>query len=314
MTLLPVLPNELMLLLYKHQTTISDLLALSSTNHNMRSLFIDNVSSILSAICKNADRLSAAEVLVSIISKTAKLQPQACAYDPPQCDPPGEHHLRKNIANQHYTADGLAPFPIELRDLRAISRTHNVAMLVANKAIEFWTARAAKCRVDHEMSTVDSEKFAQAYILLWVCAESHWLSEFDTRARKLGFELLHREIMLLREIFEFSSFDLDRPTKLSTGSADPDQDEEDIKIEEVWFQLNNRGDREDDSLSYETNSVEWWFWNHSFKQGWGGVYVPYQITTEWEGDKPRGCHCPKATWVKWDLVQFDWWHTWDRLA
>ncbi|KEQ71901.1 hypothetical protein M436DRAFT_28101, partial [Aureobasidium namibiae CBS 147.97] len=71
MTLLPVLPNELMLLLYKHQTTISDRLALSSISRNMRSLLIDNAYTILTAVCKNADPLSAAKILVSIISRTA---------------------------------------------------------------------------------------------------------------------------------------------------------------------------------------------------------------------------------------------------
>lgn len=280
----------------------------------MRSLFLDNASSILSAVCKNADLLSAAEVLVNVISRTAKVHPQACACDPAQCDPPEGHHFHKNVANQHYTADGLAPFPIELRDLRAISRTLNVAMLVANKATEFWTARAATCPVDHEPPTVDSEKFAHAYILLWVCAESHWLPEFENRARKLGSELLDREIMLLREIFEFSSFDLDRPTKLSIGSADPDHDEEDIETERPWFQLGVRGGREDTTMGYETNCFEWWFWQHSFSHTWRGVYVPYQIITEWEGEKPHECYCPKATWAKWDLVHFDWWHTWNRLA
>lgn len=315
MTLLPVLPNELMLLLYEHQTTISDLLALSSTHRNMRSLFIDNASNILSAVCKNADLLSAAEILVNIISRTAECQPQTCECDPHQYDPPEEqHYFHKNVANQHYTADGLAPFPIELRDSRAISRTLTVAMLVADKAIEFWTARAATCRVDHKPTPVDSEKFAQAYILLWVCAESHWMPEFDARVTKLGSELLHREIMLLRQLYDFQSFDLDRPTKLSIGSADPDHDEEDIKIEKPWFELNGRGDREDNSMGYETNCFEWWFWQHSSGYPWRGVSVPYQITTEWEGEKPRECHCPKATWVKWELAHFDWWHTWNRIA
>jgi len=303
-----------MLLLYKHQTTISDLLALSSTSRNMRSLFLDNASSILSAVCKNADLLSAAEVLVNVISRTAKVHPQACACDPAQCDPPEGHHFHKNVANQHYAADGLAPFPVELRDLRTISRTLNVAMLVANKANDFWTARSATCRVDHKPPTVDRERFAQAYVLLWVCAESHWLPEFDARVRKLGFELLHREIMLLKEIYNFSSFDLDRPTKLSVGSADPDHNAEDIRMEECWFMLGGGGVRIDDTMGYETNCFEWWFWQHSFGHAWRGVRVPYQITTEWEGEKLRGCDCPKVTWVKWDLVKFDWWHTWNRLA
>ncbi|KAI4829674.1 hypothetical protein E4T44_09676 [Aureobasidium sp. EXF-8845] len=78
MTLQPVLPNELMLLILKHQTTISDLLALSSTNRSMRSLFLDDASGILAAVCKNTHLLSAAKVLVDIIFEVANDQPQTC--------------------------------------------------------------------------------------------------------------------------------------------------------------------------------------------------------------------------------------------
>jgi hypothetical protein len=113
MMLQPVLPNELMLLILKHQTTISNLLALSSTNRSMRSLFLDDASGILTAVCKNADLLSAAKILVDIISEVANDQPQTCV-----CKPPDEPHFHKNVANQHYIADNLAPYPTELRDLR----------------------------------------------------------------------------------------------------------------------------------------------------------------------------------------------------
>lgn len=62
-----------MLLLYKHQTTTSDVLALSSTSRNMRTLFLDNARSIiLSAVCKNSDLLAAAGTLVETISEVAK--------------------------------------------------------------------------------------------------------------------------------------------------------------------------------------------------------------------------------------------------
>jgi hypothetical protein len=309
MTLQPVLPSELMLLLFQHQTTIPDLLALSSTSRNMRSLFLDNASTILSAVCQNADSLSAAKVLVDVISKVAKSTTQTCV-----CPPVDEYHFHKNIANQRYVADALTRFPIDLRDLRTISRALNIAILVADKAIEFWAARVATCPVDHKPPTVDKQKFAQAYLLLWVCAESHFLSEQYARTKKLASELLHREIMLLRELYEFASFDLDRPTKLDIGSADPDHDEEDIKTEECWFVLMARGERLDISLDIETNSAEWTFWNHWFTGAWRGVAVPGGILTEWEEEKPSGCNCPKAAWIKWDLVQLDWWHTWDRTA
>ena len=310
MTFQLVLPNELMLLLYKHQTTIPDLLALSSTSRNMRSLFLDNASHLLPAVCKNASLLSAAQALVSVISQVAKSPSPTCV-----CPPTEEYHCHKHVANQQYMADASSPFSTGLRDWRTTSRALNVAMLVANKANEFWTARAATCPANHKPPTVDRKKFAQAYLLLWVCAESHFSSDFESRTRKLKSELSHQEIMLLREIYEFTSFDLDWPTKLSTGSADPEDDEEeDIKPEEVWFKLMNRGERLDISYDVETNSPEWTFWNHWFDGAWRGLTVPHGMLTEWEEEKPSECHCPKATWVKWNLVHFDWWHTWKRIS
>jgi hypothetical protein len=309
MTLQPVLPNELMLLLFQHQTTIPDLLALSSASRTMRSLFLDNASSMLSAVCKNTDLLSAAKVLVDIISGVAKLDPVTCICED------YAYHFHKNVANQHYIADGRAPYPIELRDLRTTSRVLNTAMLIADKAIEFWTARAATCPIDHKPPTVDKEKFAQAYFLLWACAESHFSSELDARARKLGSDLSHREIMLLRELYEFISFDLDWSAKLSTGSADPEDDEdEDIIPERVWFELIAGGERLEHNYDPYTNSLEWTFWGPRYASTWYGVSVPHGNVTEWEGEKPAGCHCPKVTWIQWDLIQMNWWHTWNRMA
>jgi hypothetical protein len=270
MTLKPVLPNELMLLIFKHQTTISDLLALSSTSRDMRSLFLDNTSNILFAVCKNS-----AKVLVDVNSEVANQPTQICV-----CSPIEEYHFHKNVANQHYIADGLAPYPIELRSLRTTSRVLNTAMLVANKAIDFWTDRAARCQVDHEASKVDKEKFAQAYILLWVCAESHFSSKLESRARKLGSELFYREMILLRELHEYAAFDLDRPTKLSIGSADPDHNEEDIETEKDWSRLIGGGDRADRHMECVTNNLEWCFWLPHGDETFNHVWPPSAVVTE----------------------------------
>lgn len=304
---LPLLPNELMLLLYRHQTTIGDTLALSSTSRKMRTLFLDDASTILPAVCKNSDLLSAAGILNKTISEVAKYPPgQSCA-----CPDTEDYHFHKNVANQDYVADASAPFPKELHHLHTISWVLHVAMLVADKAIEFWTARVAMCPADHEPLTVDKEKFAQAYLLLWHCAESHFLAEHDARIRKLGHQLPDREIRLLREIYDFSSFDLDRPTKLRIGSADPDADEEEIEIERCWFRVAG-GERLDISHDMTTNSAEWWFWNHWFNGAWRGIEVLNRIRTEWEMERPEQCICPKAVLINWDLVQLDWWLSWDR--
>lgn len=286
-----------------------DVLALSSTSRNMRTLFLNNACSIiLTGVCKNTDLLSAAGVLVETISEVAKRPGQFCA-----CPDLEDYHFHKNVANQHYIVDASATFPSELHDLRTLSWVLNVAMLIADKAIEFWTARIALCEAEHEPLTVDKEKFAEAYLLLWHCAESHFSPELDARIRKLGPQLLPRELRLLREIYEFSSFDLDRPTKLRIGSADPETDEEDIEAEQCWFMLGG-GRREDNSCDITTNSPEWWFWSHWYNGAWRGIGVTDEVRTEWEREKPEQCICPKAVLVDWDLVQLDWWHTWDCIA
>lgn len=297
------LPNELMFLLYKHQTTISDTLALSSTSRKMRTLFLNNASSILSAVSKNVDLLSAAKILVETIFEVAKHLSE--------CPDTEDYHFHNNVANQRYVADALAPFSTELHKFRTLSWVLHVTMLVADKAIEFWAARVAMCPAEHEPLTVDKEKFAQAYILLWHCAEVHFSEQRNARVRKLGHQLLDREIRLLREIYDFSSFDLDRPTKLRIGSADPDADEEEIEIERCWFQIGG-GCREDISHDMTTNSAEWCFWNHWFNGAWRGIEVFDRIRTEWERERAEQCICPKAVLIKWDLVQLGWWNTWDR--
>ncbi|CAD0094834.1 unnamed protein product [Aureobasidium mustum] len=53
---------------------MSDTLALSSTSRNMRTLFLNNASSIISAVCKNVDLLSAAEILIETIFEVAKIR------------------------------------------------------------------------------------------------------------------------------------------------------------------------------------------------------------------------------------------------
>lgn len=274
----------------------------------MRSLFLDDASGILTAVCKKTNLLSAAKILVDVISEVANDQPQTCV-----CKPPDEPHFHKNLANQHYIADNLAPYPTELRDLRMIPRALNIFMLVADKAIDFCTAKAAVCPVDHKLPTVDREKFAQAYMLLWVCAESHFSPKLESRARKLGSKLLHREMMFLRELYEFSAFGLDRPTKLSIGSADPDHNEEDIETERPLFKYYG-GRREYATRKYETNNLEWCFWLPGVENTFGKVWLPYRILKEMEEEKPVGCWCPKVTWIKWDLVQMSWWHTWNGMA
>ncbi|KEQ99561.1 hypothetical protein AUEXF2481DRAFT_183878 [Aureobasidium subglaciale EXF-2481] len=71
MTSLLRFPNELMLSIFKNLTTIAGLLALSATSHDMRSLFINNASTTVPAVCEHDKLLSAAKALVDTISKIA---------------------------------------------------------------------------------------------------------------------------------------------------------------------------------------------------------------------------------------------------
>ncbi|KAG9561029.1 hypothetical protein KCU71_g7510, partial [Aureobasidium melanogenum] len=273
----------------------------------MRTLFLNNASSILSAVCRNENLLSAAKVLVDTISEVAKRPGVFCA-----CSDLEDYHFHKNVANQRYVGDASAPFPTELHDLRTLSWILRVAMLVADKAVEFWAAKITQCEADHERLAVDKEKFAQAYLLLWYCAECHFSPQLDARMRELGARLLPREIRLLREVYDFSSFDLDRPTKLRVGSADPDADEEDIEAERPWFMFGG-GRREDLTMDMTTNSAEWWFWNPMYG-AWRSVRISDRTRTEWERERPEKCLCLNSVLIKWDLVQLDWWHTWDRTT
>lgn len=307
----PTLPNELMLLLFKHQTTVPDLLALSSTSHAMRSLFLDNTSGILSEACKNTNLLSAAKALVDTIFEIAELPTHLCECAVAKVDP--YYHFDKNASHQRYAADSLEPFRAELRVLRTLARSIKLAVMFADKAVDFWSARAQNCQASHNLS-FDRNKLAQTYLLLWVCAESHFSLQLDAYAIKMVAELPKSALSVLWEVYEFSACDLDRQTKLLLGSTDPDGDDWEGTILENFVKLDHRGDRLD---STEESSINLWEWvirtthlEHAVddKQE---VWVQKEFDA-WFSEKPERCTCHQAVLINWDLVQMGWWHTWNR--
>lgn len=309
----PKLPSELMLLIFGYQTTVTDLLALSSTSHAMRSLFLNNTSGIISEACKNTNLLCASKALVDTIFEIAELPTHLCDCAVAKVDP--YCHFDKNASHQRYMTDLLDPFPAKLRISRMLSRVTKLAMLFANKAVDFWTARAQSCQADHKL-TIDMDKLAQIYLLLWVCAESHFSLEHDARAIKMGAELPKPALSVFWEVYEFSACDLDRPTKLLLGSTDPDGDDWERTILENCVKLDDRGYRLDPS---EELSINLWEWvirtthlEHAInarQEAW--VQEEYDA---WLSEKPEGCTCHQAILVNWNLVQTEWWRTWNSTV
>lgn len=275
----------------------------------MRSLFLNNTSGIISEACKNTNLLSAAKALVDRIFEIAALPTHLCDCAAAKVDP--YYHFDKNASHQRYMADLLVPSPADLRSLRMLSRVHKLAMLFANKAVDFWTARAQNCQVDHKL-TIDMDKVAQIYLLLWVCAESHFSIKLDARAINMVAELPKHALSVFWEVYEFSACDLDRPTKLLLGTADPDGEDWDGTILGNCVKLDDRGDRSDPS---EELSINLWEWvirtthlEHALnarQEAW--VQEEYDA---WLSEKPEGCTCHQAVLIDWDLVQIEWWRNW----
>lgn len=307
----PKLPNELMLLLFKHQTTVPDLLALSSTSHAMRSLFLDNTSGILSEACTNTNLLSAAKALVDIIFEIAELPTHLCECAVAKVDP--YHHFDKNASNQRYIADSMEPFPAGLRSLRTLSQTIKLAMVFAVKAVDFWTARAQNCQASHKLS-IDKDKLAQTYLLLWVCAESHFSLQLDAYAINKVADLPKSALSVLWEVYEFSACDLDRESKLLLGSTDPDGEDWEGTILGSCVKLDHRGERLDPTEELSINLWEWVIRTNHLEHAVDAkqeVWVQEEFDA-WFSEKPEGCTCHQAVLIRWDLVQMEWWHTWKQ--
>ncbi|KEQ67963.1 uncharacterized protein M437DRAFT_62323 [Aureobasidium melanogenum CBS 110374] len=287
----PRLPNELMLLIFGYQTTVTDLLALSSTSHAMRSLFLDNTSGIISEACKNTNLLSAAKALVDTIFEIAALPTHLCDCAAAKVDP--YYHFDKNASHQRYMADLLIPSSADLRSLRMLSRVHKLAMLFAHKAVDFWTARAHNCQVDHKL-TIDMDKVAQIYLLLWVCAESHFSTKLDARAINMVAELPKPALSVFWE------------------SQHPDGEDWAGTILGNRVKLDDRGDRLDPSEELSMNLWEWIIrtthLEHALnarQEAW--VQEKYDA---WLSEKPEECTCHQAILIDWDLVQIEWWRNW----
>lgn len=308
----PTLPNELMLLLFKHQTTVPDLLALSSTSHAMRSLFLDNTSGILSEACKNTNLLSAAKALVDTIFEIAELPTHLCECAIARIEP--ETHFHKNVSNQRHIIDSLAPFPAELRAVRSLSRAIKFARLVAYRAFRFWTTRAKDCPVDHEPLDIDEDKVAQIYLLLWVCAESHFSPDHIARATDMIGGMPKKVLAILWQVYELYAYDMDTPTKLILGIEDPNEFMDDNSAAKNGVMLDVRGDRLDRNEDTNMNFWQWCVKYTILESATGKRHrdCPSEIFQAWLSARPEGCTCHKAVRIKWDLVQIEWWHAWNR--
>jgi hypothetical protein len=195
------LPGELILLLFESQTTMPDLLALSAINKIMRSIFMDNKSTIhvLQVICKNNDLLSTSKVVVDIIHEVDNIYPRSCDC----AEKDDDHHFHKDLANRQHSADAQANFSTALRYIRGLSRAVNAAMRFADAAVVYWVSKAEACAADLETVLPNEIQIAQAYLLIWTCAESHLSVYHEDRVKKMVFELPVPLISFTTNLYDF---------------------------------------------------------------------------------------------------------------
>lgn len=299
----PIFPNELILLLSKHQNSIPDVLSLSSTSSKLRSLFMANTSSILLAVCENDDLLSATKALTDTVFEVAALSSRTC-----DCVDDFWHCSENSMAGQDHAADIQAPFPAELRYVRALSRAVKSAMLVADKAATFWASKAHACAAHHETFAPDKTKFAQAYLFIWTCAQSHFSPDYEARAEKAIPESSVPAMALFFRVYNFMTFNMDGETRSQLGIVDPELDGAGM-LEGVMLESD---------VGLNSNFWEWCTWAYFAGKAWFGKERVMgeeawkAAVVEWQHDRPGGCNCPAPVLLNWDLVRIDWRHAWDR--
>ncbi|THZ77037.1 hypothetical protein D6C84_08631 [Aureobasidium pullulans] len=225
------LPDELLPLLFESQTTMPDLLALSAIDKNMRSIFMDNKSTvnILQVICKNNDLLSAAKAVIDVIHEVDNICPRSCDC----AEKDDDHHFHKDLANQQHSADAQANFPTALRYIRGLSRAVNAAMTFTDAAIAFWVSEAEAYAADHETVLPNKMQIAQAYLLIGISAESHFFFYHEDRVNEMMLELPTPILAFTAKVHKFMTFDMSRDIQLSLGIADPDPDDDDFDHESI---------------------------------------------------------------------------------
>lgn len=299
------LPDELQLLLFESQTTMPNLLALSAINKNMRSIFMDNKSTIhvLQVICKNNDLLSATKAVVDGTHEVDNIYPRSCDC----AEKDDDHHFHKDLANRQHSADAQANLPTALRYIRGLSRAVNAAMRFADAAILYWVSEAEACAANHETVLPNRMQIAQAYLLIWTCAESHFSFYHEDRVKKMMFELPVPLISFTTNLYDFMTFHMDRATQLQLGVADPERDDSEFDEDTI------------ESDHYFFN-LEWCMWRYGSEQilarRWDamGQDVWRKEAAKWQRERPEGCECPRAVLLDWELVQADWWHLWEKTA
>ncbi|THY03905.1 hypothetical protein D6D01_10158 [Aureobasidium pullulans] len=299
------LPDELILLLFESQNTMSDLLALSAINKNLRSIFMDNKSTIrvMQVICKNNDLSSATKAVVDVIHEVDNIYPRSCDC----AEKDDDHHFHKDLANQQHSADAQANLPTALRYIRGLSRAVNAAMTFTVAAITFWVSVAEVCTADHETALPNKIQIAQTYLLIWTCAESHFSFCHEDRVNKMMLELSTPILAFTAKVYRFMTFDMSRDIQLSLGIADPDRDDDDFDHESIEL----------DSYFVQW---EWCAWDYASELTWKkrreemGREALREDVLRWNCAKPKGCRCPEAMLLNWDLAQADWWDIWDKTA
>lgn len=305
MASIAALPNEILLLILECQTSIRALLSISSVNHNIRSLYLQNSNSILSSVCRSSPLLVSAYILAETVAEVAVLPSHMC-----DCDDFDDNwdHWHKDLAGQQYAADANTDFPAELRFVRAVSRAVSLSSVAAGSAARFWTSKAKGCAADHGNLNLDTTKIAQIYMFLWFKVQVHYSRGHIARFAETLPELEVPALNLVSDMNHFITLHIDRPTQLQLGIADPEVDMDDVMEMEST----------DPDQDWHFARMEWCLWLNLQSS----LEVPRKrklgptewkkLLTKWQKERPEGCNCPGVVLTDWDRVRIDWSHTWER--
>lgn len=305
MASIAALPNEILLLILECQTSIRALLSISSVNHNIRSLYLQNSNSILSSVCRSSPLLVSAYILAETVAEVAVLPSHMC-----DCDDFDDNwdHWHKDLAGQQYAADARTDFPAELRFMRAVSRAVSLSSVAAGSAARFWTSKAKGCAADHGNLNPDTTKIAQIYMFLWFKVQVHYSRDHMARFAETLPELEVPALNLISDMNHFITLHIDRPTQLQLGIADPEVDMDDIM--EMEFT--------DPDQDWHFAKIEWCWWFdlqsplECPRKNKLGPTEWKRLLTKWQKQRAEGCNCPGRVLTNWDRVRIDWWHTWDQ--
>lgn len=316
MAILTDLPGELLLLIFCQLDSLSALLALSSTNHTLRTLLRSNVSGILDSACVQTSLLSTAKVHADTVREICFLSEHPCDCDTEHIgDPwsiPEVDHWSKDPNMRAFVSDAATPFPAELRPVRAIARVMNTTLTAAGLAYDFWNTKTDSCPANHEFR-FNASTLAQAHLFLCQSAITHFSEAHRDRLLNVLSAVPSAFLYGAAILSDVLEAEIDMATQERLGISDPDTNMEGKDLLDTDQQHCIRQQWSDFDFLFR-NEV----WNHITKK---------RDPDEWQAaikkvtcERPPGCTCPKTgpnaceeELVDWNEMPAEWWKTWKDL-